>query len=143
MGNKSTAHILGKGEVELEFSSGKTLILKSVLYVPRIRKNLVSSTMLNKLGYRQVFEADKYVLSKGGVFVGRGYLCNGMFKLSINKVVNSVYMTSAEGTDSSMGTGSAGSPDCSISLNGTVSSLWHARLGHVHYKPCFVYLKTA
>ncbi|GKB17417.1 zinc finger, CCHC-type containing protein, partial [Tanacetum coccineum] len=50
------------------------------------------------------------------VFIGFGYYNNGMFMLNLNKVPDdsgSVYMSS------------------STVVN---SSLWHARLGHVHYK---------
>ena len=86
---------------------------------PELGKILVSGTILNKLGFRQVYEADKYILCKGGLFIGRGYLCNGMFKLSISKVITFVYMTCAQG---------------SVPSEGIVSSLWHARLGHVHYQ---------
>nr|GEU48829.1 zinc finger, CCHC-type [Tanacetum cinerariifolium] len=58
----SLAH--GKGSVALEFSSGKTISLFNVLYVPKLRKNLVSGPMLNKCGCKQVYESDKYILSK-------------------------------------------------------------------------------
>nr|GEW85835.1 hypothetical protein [Tanacetum cinerariifolium] len=64
-----------------------------------------------------VYESDKYILSKCGVFVGFGYYNNGMFMLNLNKVPNDsdyVYMSSS-----------------STVVN---TSLWHARLGHVHYK---------
>ncbi|CAM8913974.1 unnamed protein product [Rhodiola kirilowii] len=71
MGDESTAPILGIGQVEIEFSSEKNIVLVNVLYVSNIRKNIVSGTVLNKQGYRQVYEADNYVLSKGGVFVGK------------------------------------------------------------------------
>ncbi|GJV72064.1 zinc finger, CCHC-type containing protein [Tanacetum coccineum] len=40
--------------------------------------NLVSGPMLNKCGYKQVYESDKYILSKSGVFVGFGYYNNGI-----------------------------------------------------------------
>ncbi|GKA64729.1 zinc finger, CCHC-type containing protein [Tanacetum coccineum] len=66
----------GKGSVALEFSSGKTITLFNVLYVPKLRKNLVSGPMLNKCGYKQVYESDKYILSKSGVFVGFHYYNN-------------------------------------------------------------------
>ncbi|GJT88279.1 zinc finger, CCHC-type containing protein [Tanacetum coccineum] len=105
-----------KGSVALEFSSGKTITLFNVLYVPKLRKNLVSGPMLNKCGYKQVYESDKYILSKSGVFVGFGYYNSGMFMLNLNKVpddTDSVYMS------------------YSTVVN---SSLWNARLGHVHYK---------
>ncbi|GJU32745.1 zinc finger, CCHC-type containing protein [Tanacetum coccineum] len=67
-------------------------------------------------GYKQVYESDKYILSKSDVFVGFGYYNNGMFMLNLNKVPDDsdfVYMSS------------------SAIVN---STLWHARLGHVHYK---------
>ncbi|CAM8990027.1 unnamed protein product [Rhodiola kirilowii] len=101
MGHESTAPIIGKGQVELEFSSGKNTVLANVLCVPNIRKNIIS----------------------GGVFVGKGYLCNGMFKISINEVVSSLYMNCEH--DISIE---------SMNLNDDVSTLWHARLEHVHYK---------
>nr|GEV40645.1 hypothetical protein [Tanacetum cinerariifolium] len=60
MGNVETEPIKGIGRVLLNFTSEKTLCLDNVLYVPRIRKNLVSEIMLNKCGYKQVLESDKY-----------------------------------------------------------------------------------
>nr|GEY20615.1 zinc finger, CCHC-type [Tanacetum cinerariifolium] len=78
MGDDHFAPVQGKGSVALEFSSGKTITLFNVLYVPKLRKNLVSGPMLNKRGYKQVYESDKYILSKSGVFVGFGYYYNGV-----------------------------------------------------------------
>ncbi|KAI5437110.1 Methylsterol monooxygenase 2-2 [Lathyrus oleraceus] len=112
MGDDHFAPVEGKGNVVLEFSSGKTITLFNVLYVPKLRKNLISGPVLNKLGYKQVCESDKYVLSKSGVFVGFGYHNNGMFMMNLNGVPNdfgSVFMSSS---------------------NVINSSLWHARLGH-------------
>ncbi|GKB37637.1 zinc finger, CCHC-type containing protein, partial [Tanacetum coccineum] len=124
MGDEHFAPIHGKGSVALEFSSGKIVTLFNVLYVPKLRKNLVSGPVLNKCGYKQVYESDKYILSKCGVFVGFGYYNNGMFMLNLNMLnlnkvpddSDSVYMSS------------------STVVN---SSLWHARLGHVYYKKIF------
>nr|GEX10353.1 zinc finger, CCHC-type [Tanacetum cinerariifolium] len=116
MGDEHFTPVHGKGSVALEFSSRKIVTLFNVLYVPKLRKNLVSGPVLNKCGYKQVYEFDKYILSKSGVFVGFGYYNNGMFMLNLNKVpddLDSVYMSS------------------STVVN---SSLWHAHLGHVHYK---------
>ncbi|GJS12170.1 zinc finger, CCHC-type containing protein, partial [Tanacetum coccineum] len=83
MGDDHFGPVHGKGSVVLEFSSGKSITLFNVLYVPKLRF---------------------------------GYYNNGMFMLNLNKVPDdsgSVYMSS------------------STVVN---SSLWHARLGHVHYK---------
>ncbi|XP_075499434.1 uncharacterized protein LOC142537833 [Primulina tabacum] len=83
MGNSVTSEIKGQGKVVLKMTSGKELTLNNVLYVPDIRKNLVSGSLLNKHGFSIVFESDKVVLSKSGMFVGKGYVCNGLFKLNV------------------------------------------------------------
>ncbi|GJV79185.1 zinc finger, CCHC-type containing protein [Tanacetum coccineum] len=116
IGDESTKPIFGRGNVVLEFSSRKTITLVNVVYVSGLRKNLMSGPVLNKYGYKQVYESDKYILSRHGVFVGFGYYNNDMFMLNLNKVPN---------TFSSV---------CMISSKDVDSSMWHARLGHVHYK---------
>ncbi|GJX67499.1 zinc finger, CCHC-type containing protein [Tanacetum coccineum] len=114
MGNESTALVHGRGCVDLRFSSGKVVSLLNVLHVPNIRKNLVSSSVLNNCGYKQVIESNKFVLSKHGVFIGFGYLSNHMFRLSIvSNNIGSAFMST-------------------FKLNDSI--LWHARLGHVHFK---------
>lgn len=119
MGNVATEPILGIGLVDLVFTSGKTISLCNVLYVPGIRKNLLSGVILNNLGYKQVLESDKYILSKHGSFVGFGYLCNGMIMLNLDmpSTFNSICMV-----------------DSISSVKLSNMELWHARLGHVHYK---------
>ena len=63
-------------------------------------------SLLNKHGFNLLFEADKFIISKGGAFVGKRYLYEEMFKLNINKMPISAYFV-----------------DC--------LSLWHGSLGHV------------
>nr|GEY95325.1 zinc finger, CCHC-type [Tanacetum cinerariifolium] len=114
MRNKSTALVHGRGCVDLRFSSGKIVLLLNVLHVPTIRKNLVSSSVLNNCGYKQVIEPNKFVLSKHGVFIGFGYLSNHMFRLNIiTDNIGSAFMSTSKLND---------------------SILCHARLGHVHLK---------
>ena len=93
MGDSHTTEVAGIGDVELKFTSGKTLILKDVMHTPRIRKNLVSRFLSNKAGFEHVIAAGMYSITKNGVFVGKGYATDGMFKLNImNKISSSAYM---------------------------------------------------
>src|SRR3954467_11397913 len=112
MGNSSHASVHGVGTVDLKFTSGKTVRLKNVHHVPSINKNLVSGSLLCRDGYKIVFESNKFVISKYGTFVGKGYECGGLFRLSLseicNKVVNHIY-TNFE------------------------SNVWHSRLCHINF----------
>ena len=69
MGNSSTSKVVGKGKIILKMTSGRELILNDLLYVPDIRKNLVSCSLLSKNGYKLVIEFDKFVLTKNGMYV--------------------------------------------------------------------------
>ena len=60
-----------KGDVVLNLTLGKKLTLMDVLFVPKIRKNLVFSSLLSKKGFKVVFGSDKLVLTKSGTFVGK------------------------------------------------------------------------
>ncbi|KAH9746354.1 CCHC-type domain-containing protein [Citrus sinensis] len=116
MGNSATSEIESQGKVILKMTSGKELTLNNVLYVPEIRKNLVSGSLLNKHGFRMVFESDRVVLSKNGMYVGKGYVDDRLFKLNVmtlkptinNKATSSAYLLES-------------------------SNLWHGRLGHVNF----------
>ena len=48
MGNSATAGVCGKGKILLKLTSGKTLALNNVLYVPSMRRNLVSGALLKQ-----------------------------------------------------------------------------------------------
>ncbi|KAL0395179.1 UNVERIFIED_CONTAM: hypothetical protein Slati_4484100 [Sesamum latifolium] len=67
LGDSHTTQVLGIGEVELKFTSGRILTLKDVLYTPSMRKNLMSSFLLNKAGFKQIMESDQYVITKKGL----------------------------------------------------------------------------
>ena len=49
MGNSTTVVVMGKGKFLLKLTSGMTLSLNNVLYVPSVRRNLVSGALLDKV----------------------------------------------------------------------------------------------
>ena len=95
MGNGSHATVRGVSTVDLKFTSGKIVQLKNVQHVPAIKKNLVSGSLLFKEGFKLVFESTKVVVSRYGLFFGKGYDSGGLFHLSLedfcNKVVNHIH----------------------------------------------------
>ena len=87
-----------------------------ILYVPDLRKNLVSRSQLIQKGYKIILDCNKVVITKNNAFIGRGYVSEGLFKLNVinyfvNKAENQIYF-----------------------VNKSNQNLWHDRLGHVHLR---------
>lgn len=62
-----------------------------------MNKNFISGDLLAKLGIKYVYESGKLILTRNGVFIGKGYSTEGMIKLCtnnniINEIHNSAYM---------------------------------------------------
>jgi len=53
-----------------------------------MRKNLVSTGLLVKHGFKCIFVSDKVVIIKNEIFVGKGYLTEGLFNLNVMVVEN-------------------------------------------------------
>ncbi|KAF3614461.1 putative phosphoserine aminotransferase, chloroplastic-like [Capsicum annuum] len=112
--NSATAKVEGTGKVCLKMTSGKVLTLNNVLYVPKLRWNLISVSLLDKNRFKCVTISGKIVISNGEMYVGNGYLTEGLYKMNvmnveINKSSNSFYFLESY-------------------------NLWHERLGYVNYK---------
>ena len=58
------------------------------------------------------FESNKYILSKFGTFIGKGYVSGGLFCLSLSDVCNKVAYNI---------------------INVDESNVWHSRLRHVNF----------
>jgi hypothetical protein len=112
MKNGSHVRVLGIGTINLKLTSGKTTRLKNVQHVSTIKKNLVSGSLLCRDGFKLVFESNKYVLSKYGNFVGKGYKNGGLFHLSLSENCNNI------GNNI---------------MNIDESNVWHSRLCHINF----------
>jgi len=99
--------------VSLNLPSGHVLLLKDVVYVPSMRRNLISVSILDKCGY--TFESGNGKLVYfNSIIVGSGVLYDGLYMLNLNDMfVNSVI----------------GHKRSRIDENS--SMLWHRRLGHI------------
>ena len=106
------ASVHGVGTVDLKFTSGKIVQLKNVHHVPAIKKNLVSGSLLCKEGFKLVFESNKVVVSRYRLFVGKGYGCGGLFRLSLEDFCNNVNQ---------------------IHSNVNECEVWHSRLCHINF----------
>ena len=86
IGNKTYCDVLG--EVNCNFiSNGRSIMLLDVLYVPSIRRNLVSVPVLDEKGYKVRFKSGFVIIQKGNVLV-KGVKIENMYLLEINNKVS-------------------------------------------------------
>jgi hypothetical protein len=119
MGNRLHATVRGVGTVNLKLTSGKIVQLKNVQHVPTIGKNLVSGSLLCRDGFKVVIESNKFVVSKCGQFIDKGYECGGLFRFSVLDYCNKSVNLISDGINES---------DVSVS---------HSRLCHLNFGSIF------
>jgi hypothetical protein len=115
MGNGVLAAVRGTGQVYLKLTSGKTLVLKDVLYVPSMSQNLISVLLLYRQGLKLVFESNKVIMSKFDSFVGKSYESGGLSRLSVLNNHSSYHVNV-------------------VCNNDSINDIWHSHLCHVNFE---------
>jgi hypothetical protein len=77
----------GIGSFDLELLGGFNLHLKDVLYVPILKRNLISVSRLDKLGHICEFGNSKCNIKFHNIFVGLGHLQGELYLLSLLKMI--------------------------------------------------------
>ena len=84
------ADVEAVGDVSLELVNGM-LVLRDVLFVPSLHRNLISVSRMDTDGYGCHFENDKCELWYDNNCVGDAFLHNELYLLSMRDKVHSVY----------------------------------------------------
>jgi len=116
MGDDGRYSATGIGTISFERESGKPFVLKEVMHVPRLKKNLISVVMLEDKGYDVVFSEGKDFLCSKTTGETRkiGVRVKDLYQLHVDGYV--AMACKAEGVV--------------IRDDG---ELWHQRLGHLHH----------
>jgi hypothetical protein len=73
MGNDAKAKIEGIGVFELKLNNGSTFDLVDYFYAPSLRRNLLSVSILEKLGYDFYFGNGQFLMKNNGAVVLHGF----------------------------------------------------------------------
>jgi len=122
LGTNAKADILGIGNYVLKLPGGGKLLLKDTLYSPSMRRNLISVSQLESIGYDILFGNGRVKILLNGKLVHTGIRHDGLYFLD-NLI---------EGANSDCLVGE----DNSIVRNNDKNTcsefyLWHLRLGHI------------
>ena len=66
IGDDYQYHIKGMGEASYKLKSGKSMKIKEVLYVPGLKKNILSISYLDKKGFRVSFVYGEVIMCPKG-----------------------------------------------------------------------------
>lgn len=110
LGDNHSVESQGQGSILVNTNGGSIKILEKVKYVPNLRRNLISTSTLDKLGFKHEGGARKVRYFKGHKTTLRGNLSNGLYILDGNTVA----------TENCIGEGLSNKSD-----------LWHSRLDHL------------
>lgn len=113
LGNNYACEIAGVGDVLLMLSDGSRFMLKNVRHVPQIKKNLISTGLLDDDGFHTTFGDAKWKFTKGSMVIARGHKVDTLYPLFASDVCLSTDLFSAELP---------------------MVELWHGRLGHMSPK---------
>ena len=75
MGDGSRVQVEFLGTVRLQLNTGDFLELFDVVYIPFIRRNLISVSILDRLGYSLLFRIERLSLYHDSRLTGNGSLC--------------------------------------------------------------------
>ena len=119
MGNTSRVAVVAVGVVTLHFGGGKILVLSDCLYVPGVRRNLVSIFYLSCNGYSSFFNKVSIFVKYNDDIICRGMLSDNLYLLEpISLQINS-HETNHKRKE--------------ISLVNQIY-IWHLRLGHINFE---------
>ena len=109
------------GVFNLYFDS-RVLILEDCLYVPNVRRNLISATYLGKHGYCVILK-DNVVIKKDKVFICFGNIIDSLYILTLDKHELYNYEFDNNSYVKSLKRKFPSTSD---------AYLWHLRLGHIN-----------
>lgn len=116
LGNQETLEVNGQGNILIEkYVNGQweTSILKNVLYVPQLRRNLLSEGVVTKHGYKIIKKDSDAKIYKGNDLVLCAFLqSNNLYELKMKTIRNQL---------------------CNVVQKLDLKT-WHERLGHLNVK---------
>uniref|UniRef100_A0ACD5XRG8 Uncharacterized protein n=1 Tax=Avena sativa TaxID=4498 RepID=A0ACD5XRG8_AVESA len=113
-GDGSLVEIGGKGNLLFRCTDGNQRVLAGVFFIPRLRTNIISLGQLDENGCKSVIE--------GGYL--RVYDQQRRLLVRVKRAANRLYILNLN----------VAAPVCLLSKVDTPAWVWHARLGHLHFR---------
>ncbi|MCO5579689.1 hypothetical protein L7F22_033547 [Adiantum nelumboides] len=110
LGDNGTIDATGIGDVEVELLNGLTGVIKGVLHVPKLARNLLSVGAMADMGVCVEFKRNNCVISRNGDVLLNGKKEKGLYKVKLPRVEHKAMMAATR--------------------EEKTLEKWHRRLGH-------------
>ena len=115
LASNATILAVAIGVVVLEFQNNRTLVLPVVLYVPNLRRNLISVSKLINNGFTVSF-ANEVIIKRNHLFICSGIETNGLYV--ITPIASNKHDMELN--------------NLVVIVPSNLTILWHIRLGHIN-----------
>ena len=88
------------GTLKLDLGSGNFLFLDNVYYVPSMRRNLVSVSLMVKSGCRLLIDSNGILISRNSMEIGSGVILNDYLQLNCSMAQQEILLVENNNTDS-------------------------------------------
>jgi hypothetical protein len=122
--NGVQADVEAVGDISLELADSFTILLRDVLFVPSLHRNLISVSRLDKDNYECHFAHGNCAIWFKDACVGTAILHNELYLLSLHEKVHSVCNVNEQ-------TSLSNKEQKKRKRTHDSSKLWHYRLGHI------------
>jgi hypothetical protein len=123
--NRAQADVEAVGDVHLELDTGFIIILRDVLYVPSLQRNLSSVSCLDKDGYTYLFGDGRCLIECNDTVISIAFKRNDLYLISLRESVNSICYNNVNVFSSTLANRKR------KRTHDASSKLWHCRLGHI------------
>ena len=87
LGNNKPYKVQGMGSICLKMFNDKETLLTGLRYVPELKRNLISISMFDALGYTTRIEHVMMKIFKNSVMIAKGIKMNGLYILDGSTVI--------------------------------------------------------
>ncbi|KAH1064501.1 hypothetical protein J1N35_029488 [Gossypium stocksii] len=95
MGNNSSSKVIGIGTVKIRIQDGTIRTLSDVRYVPDLRKNLISSSILDLKGCKINIKSSDIKVSRGSLVLLKGKRIGSLYNLEGSTVTGEIQRPSS------------------------------------------------
>lgn len=99
LGNNKACKIQGIGTIRLKMFDDRDFLLKDVRYIPELRRNLISISMFDGLGYCTRIERGVMRISHGALVIAKGSKIHGLYILEGSTVIAHASVASVDTLD--------------------------------------------